>query len=216
MKTTAERNRSSRRTSFVAIAVSGALHVAVLLWLRLPGPQVATPAERLALLPPLSEAVMLQVEVVTQRSAPAAQSATAEAGGAGEAGPVAAAPRQVTPQPVTPDAAVSLRPVPGEQLALAALDSLVNTDVTAQPVAETAPAVVATLPAGESGEGQAAQPAPAAPAHIPGSAARAKGGGVSPGSGGSGKNGGLGGITIKVGGGPKKHPPRGMPGRGRW
>jgi hypothetical protein len=162
---------------------------------------------------------MLEVDAATPSVSAAAQAPVADAGGAGLPGLADAAPPRPAPQAATPDATVAPRPVAGEQLTLAALDSAVNAEPMAQPAAETAPVVVAALPAGESaGAGQAAQPAaPAAPAHVPGSAARAKGGGVSAGSGGSGASGGFGGITIKVGGGgPKKHPPRGMPGRGRW
>lgn len=214
-----ERNRSSRRTSLVALGVSAAIHAAVLLWVALPVPELSAPAERLTLLPPLAEPVLLEIAAVTPAAPATAQATVAEAGGAGMPGAVDAAPPRPVSQAVAPEAAAAPRPVAGEQFTLAALDSLTNAEPMAQPVTEPAPVVVATLPAGEvAGAGQAAQPAaPAGPAHVPGSARRAKGGGASAGSGGSTASGGFGGITIKIGGGgPKRHPPRGMPGGARW
>jgi hypothetical protein len=217
--TNTERNRSSRRTTFAALGVSGALHVAALLWVTLPVPELSAPADRLALMPRLSEPVLLDFAAVTPTVAVVAPATAAEAGGAGMPGATDAAPPRPAPQAAAPEAPVAPRPVAGEQFTLAALDSLANADRIAQPVVEPEPLVVAALPEGAlAGSGHAAEPtAPAAPAHVPGSAARAKGGGAKAGAGGSGDSGGFGGITIKIGGGgPKKHPPRGMPGRGRW
>jgi hypothetical protein len=213
--TNRERNRSSRRVTFVALGISGAVHVAALLLVTLPAPELPAPAERLALMSPLVQPVMLELETVTA-PVTAVVAPVADAGGASEGGAAEMAPPRPVPQSPAPDEVVAPRPVAGEQFTLAALDSTTFAALPAQPAAVTAPVVIATAPAGESAtEGQSAQPA--APRHIPGSAAKAKGGGKSAGSAGAGESDGFGGITIKIGGGgKKKHPPRGTPGRGRW
>jgi septal ring-binding cell division protein DamX len=207
--TGSERNRSSRRVTIAAIGISAAAHLAALMWLGLPIRAFDTPERAMSLISPVSEPLILSaLELPAQPVVPAASAA---AGGAGETGASADRPESGTPaRRATPSASGA------EPLIVAAADSLPVADVL--PLTVNAPVAVAAAAA--DAPAQVGSPAPQPTAHVPGSAAAAKGRGAasSPGSGGIGVSSGKGGIGVTVGRpGTKRHPPpRGMPGRGRW
>lgn len=211
--TRSERNRNSRKVFIVALTISIGAHAAALLWSGLPIRTHERAAPALALLPPPAEPIMLIPPENTAQPVTTA-AAIADGGGAGTSGGASAPP---APLPATTTDRATLRPTPAERPTLAAADSARSDVVPVIQVAVT-PLAVAELPEETAASSDVAQAAAPATTHIPGSAARAKqgGAGANPGSGGAGVSVGKGGITIAIGGGRKRHPPRGMPGRGRW
>jgi hypothetical protein len=200
------RERGTRRTMAVALGLSAAVHAAAFAWL-------AFPIQPLEKGPRLTHdkgsAPDVKLVVLREESVAPVVVTDAAAGPAGGAGTPsrAAAPLRSPPAAASPVSARGESP-----LVLAAADTLRRSDVAPIPAATVTPVAVAGPVAAEAG---ATQPAPV---HVPGSAASAKGRGAgsSQGSGGVGVSVGHGGIGIKIGGGRKRHPPRGMPGRGRW
>jgi hypothetical protein len=207
--TTAERQRSSRRTLYVALGISAAFHAAAFAFLAMPIRVPAAKAPAVVLLPPLAEPAPVVPIPAAAESQPAASG-----GGANPSASVRAAVESGTPVEAVTRNAEAVVPA---SLALATDDSLAVVDALPGATADEAP--VETVVAVADGPHAAA--AAAAEAYTPGSVGNAKARWAGTTNGASASPSAGRGIGITIGGpkrhparGPKRHPPRGNPGRG--
>jgi hypothetical protein len=210
-----QRQRESRRILGIGLAVSALAHAAALAWLGLP---IRVPAERASIAVVAATAEPLLVLLPQVEITPALAAAAAAAGGSGT-GVDGGAPARPSPDLGAPAerATPAARPVTAESIVLAGVDSARMAEPLPLPAVASTPVVALAQPVGAPPEATSTQPA-ARPAHTPGSVGSAKDrwAGAAPGSAGAGSNDGRGGITIGTKrGGVKRHPPLGVPSRGR-
>jgi hypothetical protein len=204
-----EQHRSTRKILVLGLAISAVAHAAALAWLALPIRGLPESPATIAILTPLAEPIPV-VPIVPVAVTPL--SAASASGGAGAAGGAPARPAPESAAPVENATPVE-RPAESEVKTLAVADSLPIREVAPLVPVQSEPVVVAALP----------ERAPTAttnlPAvHTPGSVGGAKDrwAGTLPGTAGAGATSGKGGVGVTVGRpGTKRHPPIGLPGRGR-